>query len=118
MIGYSTGFIAKIGFPSSKGSTEVCYPLASKILPFDHVTKVDFRRTAPGYKECCAAFAAAAGVMGVIEGRDFVEEYVAVKIWPLTVRCLPGSFAKVKVEGLEDSLPYPSFGLGKPEGGF
>ena len=34
----------------------------------------EFRRTAPGYKDCYAAFAAAAGVVG---GRDLVEELVA-----------------------------------------
>ena len=56
-------------------------PLAAKVEEFDHVTKADFQRTAPGYKECCSAFASAARVIG---GRDLIEEYLAVKVWPLT----------------------------------
>ena len=54
----------------------------------------------------------------VVGGQDLVEEFLAVKVWPLTSGWLLDSFSKVKVDGLRDSLPFPSFGLAKPEGVF
>jgi len=105
-------FYAKIGFPSAESSGEISYPLAAKIEEFKHVTKADFRRTAPGYKGCYSAFASAARV---VSGRDLIEEYLAAKVWPLTRGWLPGSFSKVRVAGLKDRLPFPVFGLKKPE---
>ena len=99
-------FYAKIAFSGSSGA--FFYPLAAKVEEFDHVTKADFQRTAPGYKECCSAFASAARVIG---GRDFIEEYLAVKVWPLTRGWLPNSFKKIQVVGLRDELPFPDFGL-------
>jgi len=88
------------------------YPLAAKVAKFKHITKADFRRTAAGYKECCSAFASAARV---VSGRDLIEEYLAAKVWPLTRDWLPGAFSKVRVAGLKDKLPFPDFGLRKPE---
>jgi len=105
-------FYAKISFPSAESSGEVSYPLAAKIEEFKHVTKADFRRTAPGYKECYSAFASAARV---VSGRDLIEEYLAAKVWPLTRGWLPGSFSKVRVAGLKYRLPFPIFGLKKLE---
>jgi len=75
------------------------------------VTKADFRRTTPGYKECCSAFASA---VRVVSGRDLIEEYLAAKVWPLTRGWLSGSFSKVRVAGLKDELPFSYFGLRKP----
>ena len=66
-------FYAKIGFSGDDSLGEVSYPLASRIEEFKHITKVDFRRTAPGYKECCSAFASAARVAS---GHDQIEEYL------------------------------------------
>jgi len=105
-------FYAKIGFPSAESSGEISYPLAAKIEEFKHVTKADFCRTEPGYKECYSAFASAARV---VSGRDLIEEYLAAMVWPLTRGWLPGSFSKVRVAGLKDRLPFPVFGLKKPE---
>jgi len=105
-------FYAKIGFPREDSSGEVSYPLASRIEEFKHVTKADFRRTAPGYKECCSAFASAARVVSC---RDLIKEYLVTKVWPLTNGWLPGSFLKVRVAGLKDRLPFPEFGLKKPD---
>lgn len=67
----------------------------------------------PGYKDCCAAFASA---MGVISGGDVVEEFLAAKIWPLSSGWLPGSFAKLEISGLKGKLSFPKFGLKKPKG--
>ena len=106
-------FYAKIGFPSVDSSGGVSYPLASKVAEFKHTTKADFRRTAAGYKECDSAFASLARV---VSGRDLIEEYLAAKVWPLTRDWLPGAFSKVQVDGLKDKLPFPDFGLRKPEG--
>jgi len=66
-----------------------------------------------GYKDCCAAFASATGV---ISGGDVVEEFLAAKIWPLSSGWLPGSFAKLEISGLKDKLSFPKFGLKKPKG--
>ena len=104
-------FYAKIGFPSVESSAEVSYPLAAKIEQFKHITKADFRRTAAGYKECYSTFASAARA---VSDRDLIEEYLAVKVWPLTRGWLPGTFSKVRVAGLKDKLPFPEFGLKKP----
>ena len=82
-------------------------------MEFKHTSKADFWRTAAGYKECCSAFASAARV---VSGRDLIEEYLAAKVWPLTRDWLPGAFSKVRVAGLKDMLPFPDFGLRKPEG--
>ena len=91
----------------------VYYPFAAKVEEFKHVSKADFRRTSASYKECYSAFASAASVVG---GRDLIEEYLATKVWPLTRDWLPGAFSKVQFDGLKDKLPFPDFGLRKPEG--
>ena len=44
-------FYAKIAFPMSNPSSEVSYPLARKLQPFNHVTKAEFKRMVPGYKD-------------------------------------------------------------------
>ena len=106
-------FYAKIGFPTVDSSEGVSYPLAAKVAEFKHTTNVDFRRTAASYKECCSAFAS---VARVVSGRDLIEEYLSTKVWPLTRDWLAGAFSKVQVDGLKDKLPFPDFGLRKPEG--
>ena len=35
-------FYAKIGFPNADGTGEVSYPLASKVLPVEHISQADF----------------------------------------------------------------------------
>ena len=45
-----------------------------------------------------------------------IKEYVAAKIWPLTSGWLPNSFSKVKFGQLTESIPYPNFGLVRPNG--
>ena len=67
----------------------------------------------PGYKDCCAAFASA---VGVVSGPDLIEEFLAAKIWPLSCGWLPDSFAKIEVSGLKERLLYPKFRLQKPLG--
>ena len=79
-------FYAKIDFLDYDSLGEVSYPLAAKVEEFKHVTKADFRRTAPGYKECCSVFVSTARV---ISGRDLIEEYLVTRIWPLTKGWLP-----------------------------
>ena len=106
-------FYAKISFPASGPSAAVSYPLSAKVLPFNHVSKANFKRTAAGYKDCCAAFATATSVIG---GRDLVEEYVVSKVWPLSCGWLPKEFTKIKIDHLVKELPYPRFGWTKPEG--
>ena len=44
-------FYAKIAFPASDPSGEISYPLAAKVQPFKHVTKAEFKRMVPGYKD-------------------------------------------------------------------
>jgi hypothetical protein len=70
------GFYAKIGFAGSDDPQEMTFPLASKVLPFQHVNQPDFDKTLE-FKECTAAFRVAAAAIG---GRDLVEEYLAAKI--------------------------------------
>ena len=41
MTGLNFGF-AKIGFSSDDGTGEVSYPLASKVLPVEHISQADF----------------------------------------------------------------------------
>ena len=41
MTGLNFGF-AKIGFSSDDGTSEVSYPLASKVLPVEHISQADF----------------------------------------------------------------------------
>lgn len=106
-------FYAKIAFSASDPSCGVSYPLAMKVRLFIYVTKADFRRTVPGYKDCCVAFASAAGV---ISGRDLIEEFLAAKVWPLTDGWLPGNFSKIEISGLMDKLPFPKFHLERPAG--
>ena len=74
-------FYAKVGFPSADNPAEVSYPLASKILPIEHISQAEFRRSGAGYKDCLDAFALAAGMIG---GRDLVEEFICARIWPLS----------------------------------
>ena len=47
----------------------------------------------------------------VLGGHDLVEEFVVAKVWPLTVGWLIGSFSKIEIQGVKDSLPYPGFGF-------
>jgi len=97
-------FYAKISFPASGPSVAVSYPLSAKVVRFNHVSKANFKRTAAGYKDCCAAFATATSVIG---GRDLVEEYVVSKVWPLSCGWLPKEFTKIKIDHLVKELPFP-----------
>ena len=110
MTGFNIGFMLRL---LSQHPGEVCYPLAANVELLDSVTKAEFKRSVPGYKDCCAAFASA---VGVVSGPDLIEEFLATKIWPLSCGWLPDSFAKIEVSGLKERLPYPNFRLQKPSG--
>jgi hypothetical protein len=87
-------FYAKIGFASADGSQEKVFPLALKVLTFQHINQPDFDRSLKEFKECSAAFREVAKAIG---GRDLVEEYLAGKIWLLTFGWSARSFSKVKL---------------------
>jgi len=106
-------FYAKIGFPNADGTGEVSYPLASKVLPVEHISQADFRRSAAGYKDCVGAFGSAAGLIG---GRDLIEEFICANIWPLSAGWDPNPLAKVKVRALKESVPFLKLELVKPPG--
>ena len=63
-------FYAKVCFPCASNPVEVSYPLASKVLPVEHISQAEFRRSGVGYKDCLDAFASAAALIG---GRDLIE---------------------------------------------
>jgi len=70
-------FYAKVCFPSANNPVEVSYPLASKVLPVEHISQAEFRRFGVGYKDCLDAFASVAALLG---GRDLIEEFVCANI--------------------------------------
>jgi hypothetical protein len=104
-------FYAKIDFPRANDSQESVFPLASKVLPFQHVNQADFDKSLPEFKGCSATFKAAVESIG---GRDLVEEYMDAKIWPLAFGWRARSFAKVKFGKMKRSIPCPQFGLERP----
>ena len=106
-------FYAKIGFPSADDSAAVSYPLASKVLPVEHISQADFRRSGAGYKDCVEAFRMAAGLIG---GRDLIEEFICANIWPLSAGWDPNPLARVKVRALKESVPFLKLALVKPPG--
>ncbi|RLM85368.1 Clathrin heavy chain 2 -like protein [Panicum miliaceum] len=76
--------------------------------------KATFDTSSPGFVECEAAFRLAAKFIG---GCDFVEEYLAAKVWPLMSGWAPASFSKVKFGSMEKAIPCPYFGLQRPPTG-
>jgi hypothetical protein len=74
-------FYSKIAFPSVSDSVESIFPLASKVMPFQHVNQPGFNKSLSEFKDCDTAFRE---VAKFIRDRDLVEEYLAAKIWPLT----------------------------------
>jgi hypothetical protein len=92
-----------VGFPSADDPAEVSYPLASKVLPVEHISQADFRRSGAGYKDCVEAFGLAAGLIG---GRDLIEEFICANIWPLSAGWDLNPLAKVKVRTLKESVPF------------
>ena len=77
----------------------------------EHISQAEFRRSGVGYKDCLDAFSKAAVL---ISGRDFIEEFVCAKIWPLAASWGPDSFVKAKVHASKEALPFPTVDLVKP----
>lgn len=75
-------------------------------------TVVDFNKTA-ALKKSSAYFQQATLKL---TGRDAVEEFLAADIWPLKANWKPFTMEKRKVPGLEHEIPFPVFGLVKPDG--
>lgn len=88
------------------------YPLAAKITLFEHTCQPGFNKHLPAFKDCIEAFKFACQVCG---GRDLVEEFLAAKIWPLSLGWYPLEMKRVKFSYVEYE-PTPVLGLKKPEG--
>jgi hypothetical protein len=100
-----------IGFAGSDGSQGEIFPLASKVLPFQHVNQPDFDKSLKEFKYCCPAFREVAKAIG---HHDLVEEYLTAKIWPLTFGWMAKSLSRVKFGKMAQPIPCPQFGHEKP----
>ena len=106
-------FYAKIGFSDPEGSDEEKYLLSSDIEVFEHTYQPAYNKRTPGFKPCLEAFMTACQIFG---GRDVVEEFLAVKVWPLSAGWAPQGFERKGFTGLEYDVQSLIFGLQRPEG--
>lgn len=84
--------------------------MAACILPFEHTHQPSFNRHLSEFKACVKAFEATSQVSG---GRDLVEEYLAAKIWPLSLGWFPVQTHHVKFDFLKCEVVCPRVGLQK-----
>ena len=87
--------------------------MASKVLPVEHMSQAEFRRSGAGYKDCLDAFASVAALIG---GRDLIEEFICANIWPLSASWDLNPLMKVKVRASKETIPFPKLALVKPPG--
>jgi hypothetical protein len=90
------------------GYTRPTYPLYSPIEVVTAINTAEYNHRAIGFKNCENAFFLANTILG---GRDVIEEYVAVGVWPISHGWAPNEFVTFNVNWATQQVPFPRFGL-------
>jgi hypothetical protein len=74
-------FYLKVNMSEVSGYTGPAHPLSCPIAPLTAVNTAEFNHRAVGIRNCESAFHLASTILG---GRDIIEEFIAVRIWPIS----------------------------------
>jgi hypothetical protein len=84
------------------------HPLTSPIEALTDVSAADYNHQAAGIRSCENAFHLASTIVG---GRDIVEEFIAVRIWPISYGWAPTEIVHFNVNWAAQQVPFPKFGI-------
>jgi hypothetical protein len=95
--------------PDYEGPT---FPLSSPIEELTATCTAPYNHHAVGFRNCESAFHLAGTILG---GRDIIEEFVAVNIWPISYGWAPSEIVTFNVNWVAQEVPFPRFGFQLPE---
>jgi hypothetical protein len=95
--------------PDYEGPT---FLLSSPIEELTATCTAPYNHHAVGFRNCESAFHLAGTILG---GRDIIEEFVAVNIWPISYGWAPSEIVTFNVNWVAQEVPFPRFGFQLPE---
>jgi hypothetical protein len=89
------------------------HPLCSPIEALIATCTAPYNHRAAGIMNCESAFHLASTILS---GRDIIEEYTAVEIWPISHGWAPKEIITFDVNWVTQEVPFPRFELKLKEG--
>jgi hypothetical protein len=90
------------------GYEGLAFPLSSPIEELTATCTAPYNHHVVGFRNCESAFHLAGTILG---GRDIIEEFVAVNIWPISYGWAPTEIVSLNMNWATQEVTFPRFGV-------
>jgi hypothetical protein len=101
-------FYVKVDMSTIPGYEGTAHPLSTPIEALTALCTAPYNYRVAGIRNCENVFHLASTILG---GRDIIEEFTAVRIWPISYGWAPTETVNFNVNWAAQEVPFPRFGL-------